>query len=51
MIANTISILQSNNFYGAGEFTEIAKGKHELVTDWKGLKTKLKRQWQSLRNL
>lgn len=49
MIANTISILQSNDFYGAGEFTEIAKGKHELVTDWKGLKNKLVRQWRSLR--
>jgi len=47
MIANTISILQSNNFYGAGEFTEIAKGKHELVTDWKGFKNKVVRIWQS----
>jgi hypothetical protein len=47
MIANTISILQSDNFYGAGEFTEIAKGKHELVSDWKGLKNKVVRIWQS----
>ena len=46
MISNTIAILQSNNFYGAGEFTEIAKGKHELVTDWKGFKRKI---WRLLK--
>ena len=41
MLGNTISILQSNEFYGAGEFTELAKGKNELVTDWRGFKDKI----------
>ena len=41
-----IKILRSDNFYGGGEFTEIAKGKNEMVTDWNGLKRKLIRQWQ-----
>jgi hypothetical protein len=49
MLGNTIAILQSNDFHGAGEFTEIAKGKHELVSDWKGLRTKLFRQWRNLK--
>lgn len=30
MIANIITLLQSHHFMGAGEFTEIAKGKNEL---------------------
>lgn len=30
MIADIITLLKSNPFYGAGEFTEIAKGKNEL---------------------
>ena len=44
MIANIINILKSNDFYGAGEYTEIAKGKHQLVTDWRGIKRKVKRK-------
>ena len=48
-IANTIAILQSDDFYGAGEFTEIAKGKHEMLSDWKGFKRKIQRAWQSRR--
>jgi hypothetical protein len=47
MLGNTISILQSNKFYGAGEFTELAKGKNELVSDWRGFKRKVKRIWLS----
>ena len=43
MIAEIIKTLQSNEFYGAGKYTEIAKGKHELVTNWKGAKRKIKR--------
>jgi hypothetical protein len=43
MIAQIIKTLQSNEFYGAGNYTEIAKGKHELVTNWKGAKRKIKR--------
>ena len=41
-----INILRSNDFYGGGEFTEIAKGKNEMVTDWKGFKRKILRQCQ-----
>ena len=47
MIANIIKVLQSGEFYGAGECTEIAKGKNEYVTDYRGLKRKVKRIWQS----
>tara|TARA_R110000803_G_scaffold76454_3_gene141105 strand:+ start:5851 stop:6003 length:153 start_codon:yes stop_codon:yes gene_type:complete len=46
MIAEVIKILREDNYYGAGEYTEIAKGKHELVTDWKSIKRKIKRQWR-----
>ena len=45
MIANIIKVLQSGEFYGAGEYTEIAKGKNEYVTDFKGFKRKIKRAW------
>lgn len=47
MIADIIQLLQSHDFYGAGEFTEIAKGKNELVTNWNGFKNKIKRIWLS----
>lgn len=47
MIAQIIKILQSNEFYGAGEFTEVAKGKYELVSRLKDAKRKIKRIWQS----
>jgi len=30
MIAEIITLLQSHHFIGAGEFTEIAKGKREI---------------------
>ena len=46
-IVKIIDILRQFDHYGSGEFTEIAKGKNELVTDWDGIKTKIKRQWQS----
>lgn len=42
-----IEILISNTFYGAGENTEIAKGKFELVENWKDGKEKIKRLWLS----
>lgn len=47
MIANIIELLQKNDWYGAGECTEIAKGKHEIVTTFNGFKRKIKREWQS----
>lgn len=46
MIAEIIKILQTKDFNGAGGYTEIAKGKHEMVTSWKGIKRKIKRQWR-----
>ena len=49
MISEIINVLRSNEFYGAGKFTEIAKGKHEIVTTFKGGKHKIKRLWQSLK--
>lgn len=38
-----IEILRKNNFYGAGKYTEIAKGKFELIYTFKEMKRKLKR--------
>ena len=49
MIAKVIELLQIDNFYGAGELTEIAKGKNELAYTFKEGKTKIVRLWQSLR--
>jgi len=46
-ITNIIDVLQSGDFYGAGEHVEIAKGKNEYVDNWKGFKRKIKRVWQS----
>ena len=43
IIVEILDVLRSNEFYGAGECTEIAKGKHEYVTTWKGFKRKVKR--------
>lgn len=45
MITEIIKVLQSDNFYGAGNAVEIAKGKNEYITDFKGFKRKVKRQW------
>ena len=44
MIAQIIETLQSGDFYGAGPMTEIAKGKHELVTGFWDAWTKIKRK-------
>jgi len=43
MISEIIKILQDKDYYGAGEYTEIAKGKHQMVTNWRGIKRKVKR--------
>jgi len=48
MIAEIIKLLQSNPFYGAGKFTEIAKGKNEITTS-RNFFEKLKREWRSLK--
>jgi len=44
MIATIIEQLRVADYYGAGECTEIAKGKYRMVKDWKGFKRKLKRK-------
>lgn len=46
MIAEIITLLQSNPFYGTGKYTEIAKGKNEIATR-KKLIEKIKRAWLS----
>tara|TARA_R110000787_G_scaffold273367_2_gene381058 strand:+ start:245 stop:394 length:150 start_codon:yes stop_codon:yes gene_type:complete len=47
MIVEILDVLRSGEFYGAGECTEIAKGKNEYITTFKELKRKAKRLWQS----
>jgi hypothetical protein len=42
-----IKALQEMDYYGGGEFIELAKGKHEYVTTWRGFKRKIKRLWLS----
>jgi len=42
-ITEVIDILRRGEFYGAGDYTEIAKGKNEMVITWRGLKQKVKR--------
>jgi len=42
-ITEVIDILRRGEFYGAGDYTEIAKGKNEIITTWRGLKLKVKR--------
>jgi hypothetical protein len=43
MIKDIIDVLRSDPFYGAGKYTEIAKGKYEMVTTLRGMKRKIKR--------
>jgi len=47
MITEIIKILQDKDYNGAGNYTEIAKGKHEMVTSWGGFKRKIKRTLKS----
>jgi len=42
-ITEVIDMLRRGEFYDAGDYTEIAKGKNEMVTTWRGLKQKVKR--------
>jgi len=48
MIAEIIKILQERDYYGAGQYTEIAKGKRQIVSDWKGFKRKIKRSIKAI---
>lgn len=47
MITDIIRVLQSDNFYGAGEAVEIAKGKNQYTTSFKKFKRKIVRVWLS----
>jgi len=42
-ITEVIDILRRGEFYGAGDFVEIAKGKNEIIITWRGFKRKVKR--------
>lgn len=42
-----IKALKEFNHYGAGKYTEIAKGKNELNYSWSVTKRKIKRTWHS----
>jgi hypothetical protein len=41
-----LDLLHSDTFYGVSETVEIAKGKNELVTNFKDIKEKIKRVWK-----
>jgi hypothetical protein len=43
MISQIIDLLQKNKFYGAGKYTEIAKGKNEIGHSFR----KIFRLWHS----
>ena len=43
MIVGILNVLKTHQYYGAGKCTEIAKGKYEYTTTWKGFVRKLKR--------
>jgi len=42
-IIGIIDVLKKSEYYGAGEFVELAKGKNQIASTWKQLKTKVKR--------
>ena len=42
-IISVINALRSDDFYGAGKYTEIAKGKYQIVSNWSDAKSKIKR--------
>ena len=42
-IINIVDLVRSSDFKGAGEFTEIAKGKYQMVDTWSGLIRKVGR--------
>ena len=44
MIVEIIKILNQDEYYGAGNYVEIAKGKNELTYSFKDFRRKLKRQ-------
>ncbi len=49
MITEIIEALHKSDYFGAGEHTEIAKGKFEIPTTVKSGIYKVKRKWLSKR--
>jgi len=47
MITEIIDLLRKGDFYGAGKYTEIAKGENEIIQNFSVFKRKIKRKWQS----
>lgn len=45
IIADIIDLLQKNEFYGAGKYTEIAKGKNQIGFTFR----KIKRLWHTIK--
>lgn len=45
MIQKILDIVLSNDLYGVGEYTEIAKGKYEIPYTYKQGIEKIRRQW------
>ena len=43
-IINIVDLVRKAEWLGGGECIEIAKGKNQLVTTWKGFKRKLRRE-------
>jgi hypothetical protein len=44
-ITQVIDLLRKDNYYGAGNLVEIAKGKHQLATNFKIGLRKIKRKY------
>ena len=42
-IIEIIDVLKKQEYHGAGNFTEIAKGRNQIALTWRQLKTKVKR--------
>lgn len=40
-----LDLLHSQEWFGVSENVDIAKGKHEMVTNWRDATQKIKRQW------
>lgn len=43
MIQNIIDLLQEKNYYNISKDIDIAKGKYEIPSSWKGVKNLFKR--------
>lgn len=46
MIAQIIKQIQSDDWYNVSKEVEIAKGRHKIVTSWKGMAKQLKRTYK-----